>query len=55
MSLAREALLDPYQEPRVRLRDPLAEPPSADHPFFWSGYLLLDTGWAPPPEEPPAA
>jgi hypothetical protein len=24
-----------------------------DHPFFWSGYLLVDTGWKPAVEEPP--
>ncbi len=24
------------------------------HPFFWSGYLLVDTGWKPPVAEPPA-
>ncbi len=24
------------------------------HPFFWSGYLLIDTGWRPPIAEPPA-
>jgi hypothetical protein len=31
----------------------------ADHPFFWSGYLLADTGLVPPEEDaapaPPAA
>ena len=24
----------------------------ADHPFFWSGYLLVDTGFVPPREAP---
>ncbi|TWT73834.1 CHAT domain protein [Posidoniimonas polymericola] len=51
VTLARTALLDPYQEPRLKLRDLGAEPPSADHPFFWSGYLLIDAGYEPPPEE----
>ncbi|TWT32232.1 CHAT domain protein [Posidoniimonas corsicana] len=50
VTLAREALLDPYQEPRLKLRDAGGEPPSANHPFFWSGYLLLDTGYEPPEE-----
>jgi CHAT domain-containing protein len=28
----------------------------SDHPFFWSGYLLVDTGWRPDDgaEAPPA-
>ena len=25
-----------------------AAPLEPDHPFFWAGYLLLDTGAAPP-------
>jgi hypothetical protein len=27
----------------------------SDHPFFWAGYLLVDTGWRPPATEPPPA
>ena len=29
-------------------------PPAAAHPFFWAGYLLVDTGTSPQPDEPPA-
>ena len=44
VSLARETLLDPAQEPRLdtNIED---EPPRADHPFFWGGYLLIDTSF----------
>jgi hypothetical protein len=28
--------------------------PTAAHPFFWAGYLLVDTGETPPVEEPAA-
>ena len=42
--LARESPLDASQEPRLkRLDETAAEPPRADHPFFWAGYLLIDT------------
>src|SRR5690606_20506333 len=34
------------QEPRIRAGNN-EEPPTASHPFFWSGYLLVDTGAAP--------
>jgi hypothetical protein len=31
-------------------------PMTAHHPFFWAGYMLVDTGWTPPkPDKPPAA
>lgn len=39
--------LEPGTEPRVQL-PPLESPLPADHPFFWAGYLLADTGAAPP-------
>jgi hypothetical protein len=35
--------LMPDVEPRVQLPR-LESPPAADHPFFWAGYLLADTG-----------
>jgi len=38
-------------EPRIK-RTVAAPPPRADHPFFWSGYLLIDSGMEPP--KPPA-
>ena len=58
--LARESPLDASQEPRLkRLDETAAEPPRADHPFFWAGYLLIDTSprtdrnknAEPPPDE----
>lgn len=40
--------LDPDAEPRVK--EFMADPPlRLDHPFFWAGYLLADTGFAPTP------
>lgn len=51
VSLARAGRLDPYQEPRFRPRGVDDAPPSADHPFYWAGYLLLDVGRPLPPEE----
>jgi hypothetical protein len=52
--LARETPLDASQEPRLKQLDDSAEPIGADHPFFWAGYMLLDTGTR-PAEEPPEA
>jgi hypothetical protein len=45
--LARETPLDPAAEPRLKRLDEAGEPPRADHPFFWAGYLLVDTGTRP--------
>jgi hypothetical protein len=47
--LARQTQITPESEPRVKL-DGSDMPPRADHPFFWGGYLVIDTG-----SEPPAA
>ena len=46
----RQAPLD-YSE-GSRIRKPKEAPMDAksDHPYFWAGYLLIDTGWAPPSE-----
>ncbi|MEM8866430.1 MAG: CHAT domain-containing protein, partial [Planctomycetota bacterium] len=44
VALARSAMLDPQLEPRLDWEDDSKDPPAAKHPFFWSGYLLLDTG-----------
>lgn len=40
--LARETQLDFTREPRMKRPKELGEPPTADHPFFWAGYLLAD-------------
>ena len=37
-------------EPRVRASRGLEKGFAADHPFFWSGYLLIDTGASPAPK-----
>ena len=42
--LAWETPLDAAQEPRLKRLEEGTEPPGADHPFFWAGYLLVDTG-----------
>lgn len=39
--------LDPTGEPRLRWPAD-SEPPLSEHPFFWAGYLLADTGVVPP-------
>jgi hypothetical protein len=49
--------LDTEAEPRLKRDTSGADPPLADHPFFWAGYMLVDSGQlvegqSPPP--PPA-
>ncbi|MEX0641749.1 MAG: hypothetical protein WD468_03560 [Pirellulales bacterium] len=41
--LAREAPLDAAREPRLKRPDAAADMPTAEHPFFWAGYLLVDS------------
>ena len=53
VELASARLIDPAAEPRLRAGKS-ADGLKADHPFFWAGYLLVDTGVGPPPEEPAA-
>jgi len=43
VQLASDRLLDPSIEPRLKAPS-TTEGIKADHPFFWSGYLLVDTG-----------
>ena len=48
VELLLSGIVDPDLEPRVTgigYETPMAP----DHPFFWAGYLLLDTGAAPAP------
>ncbi len=47
LTLARQLPLDPDQEPRVKRPNESTSLPKADHPFLWSGYLLIDTGYDP--------
>jgi hypothetical protein len=51
--LARENPIDPNHEPRLKHSDETGDPPKADHPFFWAGYLLVDTGPRPEKVEAP--
>jgi hypothetical protein len=61
--VARSMPLDASSEPRMKPADvDAAQQPTADHPFFWAGYLLVDTGRnptaaddedAPPEDDPP--
>lgn len=50
--LVSESTIDFDREPRVDARA-AAEPPRAQHPFFWSGYLLVDVGIEAEPPTPP--
>jgi tetratricopeptide (TPR) repeat protein len=45
--LARETPLEPAREPRLKKSNDTGEPPTADHPIFWSGYLLVDNSPSP--------
>ncbi len=45
VQLLNQSELNLDMEPRVRSAT-LAEPLKADHPYFWSGYMLVDTGSA---------
>jgi tetratricopeptide (TPR) repeat protein len=52
VQLVSQSPLDSLREPRVK-RKPDAPPINADHPFFWSGYMLVDSGVTPEKNEPP--
>lgn len=53
VQLVRAGELDLEREPRVKA-ELLDRAPNADHPFFWAGYLLVDTGMDPLPGGPAA-
>jgi hypothetical protein len=49
VQLAMESPIDPLNELRVKgAKDPVEL--TAAHPFFWAGYVVVDSGWR--PEEP---
>ena len=50
IEVAKELPLEPALEPRLS-KDVGDEPPTAGFPFFWAGYLLVDTGEPPAPKE----
>jgi hypothetical protein len=49
VQLASDRLLDPALEGRIK-PSPHNQGLKANHPFFWSGYMLLDTGATRPPD-----
>jgi hypothetical protein len=51
VQLAIESPLDVAHEPRVKMISN-APAPKAGHPFFWAGYMVIDTGVSPRVEEP---
>jgi tetratricopeptide (TPR) repeat protein len=53
VKLAAATPLDQDREPRVRNANSGDQPARANHPFFWAGYMLVDTGAASPDD--PAA
>ena len=51
--LAMDSRLNFESEPRVK-HGPTDEAPKASHPFFWAGYMLVDSGTPPKrPSRPP--
>jgi hypothetical protein len=54
VELVNKSPLDPLREPRIRRKQDAA-PLNADHPFFWAGYMLVDTGASPEKEAVAAA
>ena len=53
--LSQESDVDPEREPRVKRFTATGAIPKADHPFFWSGYIVADMGAPAERAEPPAA
>ncbi len=51
VALARRTDVDPAQEPRINAFDEADSVATADHPFLWAGYLLVDTGSDPAADE----
>jgi CHAT domain len=54
VQLVMQNPLDAPLEPRLQSSEKL-EDLKTDHPVFWAGYLLIDTGSMPPGSPPPAA
>jgi hypothetical protein len=50
VQLAMETPVDPESELRVKAGREAVEL-TAKHPFFWAGYLVVDSGWRPDEEE----
>jgi hypothetical protein len=54
IQIASSLPIDPNNEPRVQA-EPDGTNLTAAHPFFWAGYLLIDSGWRGPPASEPAS
>lgn len=54
VQLAMTMPVDPVNEQRVKAAKTPVEL-TASHPFFWAGYLVVDSGWRPEEDEPEAA
>lgn len=54
VQLAMTTPIDPVNELRVKASKTSVELTAA-HPFFWAGYLIVDSGWRPEEDEPAAA
>ncbi|MEX0678811.1 MAG: CHAT domain-containing protein [Pirellulales bacterium] len=53
VQLASETPLEPDREPRVKAAAPGRTAAKASHPFFWAGYMLVDSGALPPSVDKP--
>jgi hypothetical protein len=51
VQLAMQTPVDPLSELRVKAGKDAVDLTAA-HPFFWAGYLVVDTGWRPEEPEP---
>jgi hypothetical protein len=47
VQVAADTPIEPEHEPRVKKGSSTDEPPKAAHPFFWAGYVLVDSGLVP--------
>ncbi len=42
--VAANTPIDVDHEPRIKKNAPAGDPMNGDHPFFWAGYMLVDSG-----------
>lgn len=51
VQVAENTPLEPDREPRLKKVPAAGESLKADHPFFWAGYMLVDSGVVPPGDD----
>jgi hypothetical protein len=51
VQVAADTPIETEYEPRIKKAAAGGEPPKAGHPFFWAGYLLVDSGTVPKDED----